>query len=162
MSVSGNNNERRLAAANSLLGQLQRGNGRGFLHAIQEDRAVVQLLLLDCVIHDARWDQQFESRSDYYAALLLYTAQSLDPFEAHLRAHSEDDQPGNLDPVLDTVCALAARGDVSAIAIVRDYLTYGSEWGRAFETLMGTPRASLSLDDMKPRHRPALSRRRHT
>lgn len=148
MSVSRNNDEGRLASAASLLGQLQRGNGKGFLRAMREDRAVVRPLLLDCVTHDPRWDRQFESRSGYYAALLLHTAQPLDPFDSHLRANSRHNQHDVLDLVLETVCALAVRGDVSAIASVRAYLTYGPEWGLAFETLMDVPSASLSLKDM--------------
>ncbi len=40
------------------------------------------------------------------------------------------------------------KGDVSALASVRSYLTYGPEWGLAFETLMDVPGASLSLNDV--------------
>lgn len=119
MNVSENNAERQLASADSLLGQLQRGQGRGFLRALREDKAVAEPLLLDCVLHDPRWDQQFESRGEYYAELLLYTGQSLVPFDTYLRENAEHNQHEDSELVLDTVCALAVRGDTSAIAIVR-------------------------------------------
>ena len=48
------------APADSLLGQLQRGRGLGFLRALQEDAALVRQLLLTCVIDDPRWDRQLE------------------------------------------------------------------------------------------------------
>ncbi len=139
-----------IAPADLLLGQLQRGAGRGFLRALQEDVTVITPLLFDCVIHDPRWDRQLESRSDYYAVLILQFALSLDPFDTCLRAYAENDSEDATDAeyaVLDTICSLAVRGDVSAIAIVRAYLTYGHHWGMAFETLMEVSDTSLSVDE---------------
>jgi len=44
-----------LAPASSLLGQLQRGRGAGFLTALAADPTVVAPLLLDCILRDPRW-----------------------------------------------------------------------------------------------------------
>jgi len=52
------------APPDSLLGQLQCGRGAGFLRALQEDASVVRPLLLDCLLHDPRWDRQVETRAD--------------------------------------------------------------------------------------------------
>lgn len=152
MSIFGNKAEERvLASADSLLGQLQRGRGMGFLRALHERTAVIEPLLFDCVIHDPRWDRQLESRSAYYAALLLQFALPLDPFEVFLRVCAENDseEAGEAEyVVLDTLCALVVRGDVSAIVVVRAYLTYGCHWEYAFETLMEASSSPLRVDEM--------------
>lgn len=140
------------AAADSLAGQLQRGRGMGFLRASYERTTVIEPLLIDCVTHDSRWDRQLESRSVYYATLLLQLDIPLDPLAASLRVYAENpaEEAGDAEYfVLDTLCALAVRGDMSAIAIVRAYLTYGRHWEYAFETLMAeVPGLSLLVDEM--------------
>jgi len=60
-----------LAHPSSLLGQLQRGRGMGFLAALDAPPTVVAPLLLECIIYDPRWDAQLEQRADYYALLPL-------------------------------------------------------------------------------------------
>ena len=141
--------------ADSLLGQLQRGTGLGFLRALQEDVAVVEPLLLDCVLHDPRWDRQLEYRSDYYAALITQFNLSLEPLEAYLRLCAEDDSDDDENSpydseslVLSTLCDLAIRGNRSALAIGRAYLTYGRDWKTVFETLIEIPGTPLSIDEM--------------
>jgi hypothetical protein len=92
-----------IAPADTLLGQLQRGRGRGFVRALREDVSAVRPLLLDCVTHDPRWDRQLELRSDYYAALIMHTAMPLDPFDAYLRARSGTTAGDPNDLVLNTI-----------------------------------------------------------
>jgi hypothetical protein len=137
-----------IAPADTLLGQLQRGRGRGFVRALREDVSVVWPLLLDCVTHDPRWDRQIEERSDYYAALIMHTAMPLDPFDAYLHALSGTAAGDPNDLVLDTMCALATRGHVPAIAIVRAYLDYGERWDIAFEVLANTEGDPISMDEV--------------
>jgi hypothetical protein len=137
-----------IALADTLLGQLQRGRGRGFMRALREDVSVVQPLLLDCVTHDPRWDRQIESRSDYYAALIMHTAMSLDPFDAYLHALSGAAAGDPNDLVLNTMCALATRGHAPAIATLRDYLDYGECWDIAFEALANTQGDPISMDEV--------------
>jgi hypothetical protein len=139
------------AQADSLLGQLQRGRGSGFLRALQEDVAVVRPLVLDCVTHDPRWDGQLEDRSSYYATLIMQITLPLDPFDAFLRTCSENNLLDSEYILLDTLCALARRGDLSAVAVLRAYLTYGNDWYKwrcVFETLMEVPSASVSVDEV--------------
>jgi hypothetical protein len=140
-----------IAQADTLLGQLQRGRGRGFVRALREDASVVRPLLVDCVTHDPRWDRQLEERSDYYAALIMHTAMPLDPFDAYLHALSGTAAGDPHALVLDTMCALATRGHTPAIAIVRDYLDYGECWEcweRAFEALANTQGNPISMDEV--------------
>ncbi|MDQ2902788.1 MAG: hypothetical protein M3Y81_04450 [Chloroflexota bacterium] len=140
-----------IASADSLLGQLQRGRGMGFLRALREGATVSGPLLFHCMTYDPRWDRQLESRSDYYAALLLQLALPLDPFDAYLRVCAETDSGDARDAesiVLDSICALAVRGDLSAIAIMRAYLAYGYEWEDVFETLMEVSNPRLSVDEV--------------
>src|SRR5579883_3217187 len=87
-----------IAPADSLHGQLQRGRGRGYLSALREDVAEVRPLLLDCLLHDPRWDRQLEPRSDYYAQLAMRTALPLDPLQAYLheRTQIEPADPNDL------------------------------------------------------------------
>jgi hypothetical protein len=137
-----------VAPADTLLGHLQRGRGRGFVRALREDVSVVRPLLLDCVTHDPRWDQQIEPRSDYYAALILHTAMPLDPCDAYLHALSGTAAGHPNDLVLETMCALATRGHAPAITIVRDYLDYGACWEIAFEALANTQGVPISMDEV--------------
>jgi len=139
------------APPDSLLGQLQRGRGAGFLRALREDASVVRPLLLDCVLHDPRWDRQVETRADYYAALIVHTQLPLDPLDAHLRTLAETNLHDPNDLALATLCALAARGYAPAVAIVRAYLDYGDSsngesWDAAFEALMDGARDIVSVD----------------
>jgi hypothetical protein len=137
-----------IAPADTLLGQLQRGRGRGFVRALREDVSIVRPLLLDCVMHDPRWDRQIEPRSDYYAALIMHTAMPLDPFDAYLHALSGTASGDPNDLVLNTMCVLATQGHAPAIAIVRDYLNYGECWDIAFEALADTQGDPISMDEV--------------
>ncbi|MDQ2713344.1 MAG: hypothetical protein M3Z08_00350 [Chloroflexota bacterium] len=108
-------------------------------------------LLFDCVTHDPRWDRQLESRSAYYAALLQQLALPLDPFDAYIRACAENDSEDASDAeytVIDILCALAVRGDMPALVIMRAYLTYGHNWEDVFEMLMEAPGSLLSVDEV--------------
>lgn len=54
-----------LADPSSLLGQIQRGRGAGFLAALAADPTVVAPLTLVCILGDPRFDRQGDSRGDY-------------------------------------------------------------------------------------------------
>lgn len=138
-----------LAPADSLLGQLQRGRGAGFLWALREDPASLHPLLMACVIADPRWDRQIETRSDYYASLIIYAGLPLDAFEAHLRALNETDSDlfGYL-LTLQTVCSLAICGHAGAAALLRDYVGYGEYWDMAAEALANAPDTPIDLPEL--------------
>lgn len=101
-----------------------------------------------CVTHDPRWDRQIESRSDYYAALMIHAALPLDALAAHLRAPTAPDADDPNDLVLSTVCTMAERGYAPAVAIARDYLTYGPCWEMAFEALVTGPLVAIAVDEV--------------
>jgi hypothetical protein len=80
----------RLANPTSLLGQLQRGRGQGYIRALEADRTEVHAALIQCITHDPRWDSQLESRAWYYAELMLRTNfDDLTPFVRYLRRISQ-------------------------------------------------------------------------
>ena len=137
-----------LAAADSLLGQLQRGRGAGFLQALQEDPASLHPLLIQCVIHEPRWDRQIETRSDYYAALIIHTGLPLDAFDAYLHELEQTNPSNPNDLVLATICTLAERGYDEAARIVHDYLYYGQYWEMACVALVESPNAPKDVRGM--------------
>ena len=63
-----------LADPTTVLGKLQRGTGDGFLEAVALPTDKGADLVWDCVVRDARWDQQVESRDRYYADLIEMAA----------------------------------------------------------------------------------------
>src|SRR5690349_16295324 len=81
-----------LARPESLLGQLQRGRGAGFLWASREDPKVVHPLLVECVTRDPRCDHQVESRAEYYARLVVLTSMSLESLSEYLHENDDKDQ----------------------------------------------------------------------
>ncbi len=68
----------------TLLGQLQRGRGLGFLRVCEADSATVHAALLACLARDPRREPDFESRAPYYAALMSRTAMDLGQLATHL------------------------------------------------------------------------------
>ena len=125
-----------LAEPESLLGQLQRGRGAGFLAALAADAKVVRSLLLTCILHDPRFDAQLEHRADYYARLALHVHLPLAPLEESLKSRT-DALPYNYERLpLPVLARMAVRGHGEAAAILVRYLSYGVEWTGAFEAIV--------------------------
>jgi len=124
------------APADSLLGQLQRGRGLGFLRALREDATHVRPLLLACVIDDPRWDRQLEPRSFYYIPLLVQCGTPLEPITEHLRMREDQNQDGYTELATETLINLAYRGYANATDLLYDYLSYGCRWDMALEALL--------------------------
>ena len=53
------------ASPNSLLGQLQRGRGKGYLQILSTARSEARQLLVECSCNDPRLDSQVENRAEY-------------------------------------------------------------------------------------------------
>ena len=143
--------ETRHASSDSLLGQLQRGRGAGFLAAGRETTSKVWPLLVDCVTRDPRLDGQVESRDDYYAALIIQTEMNLEPLANHLLEHDDSDQYGwNTGLTVLTLGSLARRGYRDAVAILRDYVAWGEWWDWAVDELVSTnhPATWAGLDNV--------------
>lgn len=124
------------APAGSLLGQLQRGRGLGFLRAQQAAATDVRPLLLACVINDPRWDQQLEPRSFYYIPLIIQTGTPLEPIAEHLRKSEDQNQDGYTELATEMLINLAYRGYANAGDLLYDYLSYGCRWDMALEALL--------------------------
>lgn len=127
-----------IAPADTLPGQLQRGRGAGFLRALQEEPETVHPLLFECITGDYRWDGQVESRDDYYARLCIATEMSLDPLREYLRI-TPDGREGDTALVVSTLGRMAALGNGPALAILREYVTYGPLWDHALGMLAELP-----------------------
>lgn len=138
-----------IAAPDTLLGQLQRGRGAGFLWAMREQPEAVHPLLLECVQHDARWDKQIEHRAAYYAKLIIHSGMSLDPLDGYLRTCDDTDRFGHNTPqTVDVLGKLAHQNYLNAVDILRSYVEYGQWWDEAIEALAQVPgkKAHVGLD----------------
>ena len=72
------------APSSSILGQLQRGRGCGYVAAVAAGQNAHEDLF-HCLLSDPRNDGQLESREGYYAELLVALDLPLAPLVAHLR-----------------------------------------------------------------------------
>lgn len=139
---------RRWAPGDTLPGRLQRGTGAGYLQALNAPRHSTRELLLQCITSDPRWDRQLDTRADYYASLAQSVELAPAPLAAYLRQAETDDQDAPVDLTIQTLGALGQRGDLTALAVLRDYLTWGASWESAFSTLIdyGSPESLAGLD----------------
>jgi hypothetical protein len=114
-----------LAGADTRLGKLQRGRGAGWLEAM-ECPAEARQDVFACVLADPRWDRQVESRSAYYAALILALGGRLEAIDEHLRglAAAGADEADAWLP-LGVLRELARRRDRGAARILDGLATDG-------------------------------------
>lgn len=127
--------EDELAPVHTLLGQLQRGRGAGFLWALREPPELVHPLLVHTMTWDPRWDSQVEERADYYANLCLATRLDLAALDDSLRTTPDDRMGGYAFLLLEVLGNLAKRGGREAIDILGDYVSYGPKWDAALRVL---------------------------
>jgi len=143
--------EIKIAAADSLLGQLQRGRGAGFLAARQEKPEKIWPLLVECITQDPRVDGQVESRDNFYATLIIETGMELKPLATHLYDHDDKDQSGwNTPLTVTTLGSLAKRNYQNSVEILRDYISWGNWWNWAIDELVATKNlaAWTNLDEV--------------
>lgn len=114
-------------------GQLQRG--RGIAYQAARNQAQAGDAVYECVIDDPRWDRQAESRDTYLAGLIRTLDLPLTPLEEHLTAFDDDD-PDDIDLLLNVVAELAAAGHGEAIGVLRRYVTSGRHWSAALTALV--------------------------
>lgn len=129
---------------NTLKGKLQRGHGAGYLEALKTPTEVLAPILIECICNDARLDQQCESRSNYYASLLIHFQIDISCLDGHLRKHDDIRLNGGnalgVLLILSILGTLAARGNSKAVQILRDYVIYGENWCCAISNLIETER----------------------
>ena len=125
------------APADTLLGQLQRGRGEGFLRALEAPAREAHAVLIECITHDPRWDTQVESRADYYGDLAVSCGLDPSPLAVWLRENDDADERGrSAGLTVEVLGRLVARGSFEAVAILRGYVESGYWWGRALEALV--------------------------
>ncbi len=140
----------KIAPADTLFGQLQRGHGAGFLWAMKEAPETVRPLVIECITHDPRIDSQVEERSTYYARLALLVRLDLGPLDQHL--HLNDDSietyyGWKTALTIDVLGQLAKRNYPPALHILRAYIEYGFNWGEALGELAEVP-IEFAVEDL--------------
>jgi hypothetical protein len=115
--------------------------------ALAERAGVVRPLLTECITRDPRF-QSVEDRASYYADLALVCGLELGPLARHLCAHDGSREPrANTDLTVDTVGALAIRGDGRAVELLRDYVGWGWRWEFALDALAAAGREACDRLD---------------
>src|SRR5207244_2671462 len=94
-------------------------------------------LVYDCICRDARWDPQVESRSLYYARLVIDLELSVDPIGDHLfdpvdQLAADEWRTSLAIEVLADLVRLSRR---TAAPLLRRYATEGWNWYEALEAL---------------------------
>lgn len=119
---------------------LQRGRGQGFREALTDDRAVATAALLECVVHDPRWDRQVEARHNYYGDLAFALEVDISPIESHLvDLDVEDGDPIAPGLPIDVLAVMARRGRADALAVLRRYVATGWQWATAIMAMKHFP-----------------------
>ena len=132
--------------AHTLHGQLQRGRGAGFLRGLTEPVEDLQMILVDCITNDPRWDPQLEIRAGYYADLAVAIRLDPAPLSRHLEEHDDDTAEGwKAEPTVQTLGIMAARGRTDAATILRRYSERGFWWHHAVEWLAQAGQADGAL-----------------
>ncbi|RVU42110.1 hypothetical protein EA187_17375 [Lujinxingia sediminis] len=120
-----------IAHHDTLLGQMQRGLGRGYLNALNTPGS--SDLLLQCIEHDPRWDPQLEDRQRYYARLAIELNVCPSSVAAIYRANPsyETDVPSLAAWVL---AELVARGSAEAREQI-SMLLHSPHWQNIFSAV---------------------------
>lgn len=90
-----------------------------------------------CVVEDARWDWQVDSRAGYLAGLITSLELPLAPIERHLEASGGGDVQ-DVDLALAVLAVLPFAGRRDAAAVLRRYLLEGAHWTDALEKFEDT------------------------
>lgn len=118
-----------LADADSLLGMLQRGRGKGYLMALEAPPEEVWPLLFECVTNDPRFNEQWSPDEEYYASLILKTGMHLGPLLSFVRrSDASEDEDWSCYYPLTTLRCLAHRGSRQALDFLREYVEEGSDF----------------------------------
>jgi hypothetical protein len=146
------------ASPDSLLGQLQRGRGEGFIRILSAPKGEACQLLVECITNDPRLDSQVESRDEYYASIVIRLGLDLAPLAQLLRKHDDKDQStSNTSLAVTTLGKLAKRQFANAADILCDYIAWGQWWDWPLNDLMALSDSGLNtrLADAIERHFPS-------
>ncbi|WP_246052568.1 hypothetical protein [Actinocorallia herbida] len=120
----------------TLHGQLQRGLGRAARRAARTRGSGE--FVYDCVRRDPRWDRQVESRSLYYARLIVDLELPVHPLSDHLfdPADADDGDEWRASLTIDTLTDLVRLSRREAAAPLRRYAADGAHWFEALDALV--------------------------
>lgn len=121
------------AEPGTLLGQLQRGRGRGARRALTEPGAGD--LVIGCVLRDTRWDAQTDSRDEYLAHLIHRMELPLDPIADHLFGQPERAELRAVELSLQVAARLVDLGRTDAVPLLRRYAAEGEHWEAAVDAI---------------------------
>lgn len=135
------------APPDSILGQLQRGRGLGFLRVLEAPRSEAQRMLSHCILNDPRIDSQCEDRADYYAILALVLELPLNLLAVHLRTHGggdvDEDRKARL--TIQTLRALAKRSCKPAAEILLEHVEQAEDWSSNVADLVASGDRDVQL-----------------
>ncbi|MEO8274819.1 MAG: hypothetical protein ABI639_01280 [Thermoanaerobaculia bacterium] len=113
---------------------LQQGRGAGFLAAVDAGKRA-SADLLDCVLHDPRWDRQVESRDDYYAQLLLATDTNIDAVHRFILEEGREADDADFWLPIGVLAEMSRRGSASANDAMAEAVTTGAQWRSCLDAL---------------------------
>ncbi|MFK7999697.1 MAG: HEAT repeat domain-containing protein [Polyangiales bacterium] len=129
-----------LSSPNTVLGQLQRGQGRGYLAARESNDVDA---LLHCIHRDPRWDRQLERRDIYYARLAMELEVDIRAIAARFDV-SFGDHDDELNLTAGVLVELGKRGVTGAFDALRAALR-SPNWRAAARAL-----SFAQMDSDKP------------
>jgi hypothetical protein len=130
----------------SLLGQLQRGRGQGYLRILSTSQREAWQLLVECISNDPRLDSQVENRAEDYGSIAVEVGLDLAPLAQHLREHDDTGQSTwNTPLTVGTLGELAKRNYRNAADILCDYVKWGQWWDWPLDILMALPDPGLHI-----------------
>jgi hypothetical protein len=136
--------------AGTLRGQLQRGLGRGARRAAQVRGAGE--IVYDCIRQDPRWDRQVESRSLYYARLMMDLELSAVPLAEHLFDPVDLVEPDETrtELTIEVLADLVRLSRRDAAGPLRRYAVDGENWYAALDALtsLGDPSLTEGLAEV--------------
>jgi len=113
---------------------LQQGRGAGFLAALEAgSRASADVL--DCVLHDPRWDRQVESRDEYYGQLLLAAGTDIEPLRRSISEESSEADESDFWLPIGVLVKMSRRGSDDASAALAQGVASGAQWRACLERL---------------------------
>ncbi|GLZ03673.1 hypothetical protein Acsp03_11400 [Actinomadura sp. NBRC 104412] len=137
-----------MQSAGTLHGQLQRGLGRAARRAA--DRPGAGEYVYDCIRRDPRWDPQCETRSLYYARLMVDLELPVRPVAEHLfdPADQGEGDERRVLLALRVLTDLARLSRREAAGVLRRYAEEGTHWLDAVEALieLGDPGPAAGME----------------
>lgn len=129
---------------------IQRGRG-ACVGAVGAQRAVAGDLVVDCIVHDPRWDDQVEQRSWLYATLVAELGVDVSRLRAAYAGPADPYGDSGAWLATGVLELLARRGVDGAVTELRHYLRSGRDLDQALAALIpfaDHPEAEGLLDEV--------------